>query len=418
MSCLLFINMNAQIPPVAGEVEKLKLTSNPAYVILGVEPTNIERPSTPREFITGVQAGIVNGKLKPNFAMEFNPFIWASNQDTSDRDAKWFKAANYIIDHNWYQNFKKSFGFSIATSATDTTIFGSLKAGTGLSFGLKANLLSFKHGEFANRYENWLEAFVKQFFYNQFMVNLIVDNNFSFTHANIDAYAINTALLINASILVPNYLKPKLILTLNDLVKNTKKQVSKGISLSYMINELTNINATMNTEAIAIQRQKIAYAKTGFSLDFAAAGMAVFQENNFSHAVFSKMGIWLTPSYRWDMSNNINHVQSIDALGVFRYTWNDKRVDSASYLDLGMKVQYNYDKLAVSAEGVLRFATPKPLNTKSAWTYRAVANIEYTLVENITLKLTVGTNFDGNTRTYTDPKQMIGLVGLDFGLLK
>ena len=144
----------------------------------------------------------------------------------------------------------------------------------------------------------------------------------------------------------------------------------------------------------------------------------VFQENNFSHAVFSKMGIWLTPSYRWDMSNNINHVQSIDALGVFRYTWNDKRVDSASYLDLGMKVQYNYDKLAVSAEGVLRFATPKPLNTKSAWTYRAVANIEYTLVENITLKLTVGTNFDGNTRTYTDPKQMIGLVGLDFGLLK
>ena len=56
--------------------ETLKLTSAPAYTVLGVDPQNIQRPTTPTDFIAGAQSAIVNGKLQPNFAIEGTPYYW------------------------------------------------------------------------------------------------------------------------------------------------------------------------------------------------------------------------------------------------------------------------------------------------------------------------------------------------------
>ena len=60
------------------KVEKLKLNSAPAFVILGIEPDNIQRPSSPSQFIAGLQNSFVNEKLKPNVAFEVSPYFMAN----------------------------------------------------------------------------------------------------------------------------------------------------------------------------------------------------------------------------------------------------------------------------------------------------------------------------------------------------
>lgn len=403
----------AQSPFTPGAVDKLKLTSNPAYVILGVEPTNIERPSTPRDFVTGVQAGVVNGKLTPNFAMEFNPLIWGKHMDTIDPNYKWFKAADYIADPNWGHNFTKAFGLSVATSQTDSTIYGSLKPGTGLSFGVTMNLYSTPNRQITSAYHSWAVNWITASFYQYLVTKQAGAATHVFSSTDIsDARDFAIHAVNSQSIRIE--MREELLQIVNQLFADISPK-----NLDNYVDSANKYQIALDIPLRTINHQNIAYAKTGFSLDLAAAGASVFPENNWSNVVFSKAGVWLTPSYRWNISNSNNHTQSVDWLAVARFTWNDKRVDSASYyFDFGTKIQYSYDKLSIAAEGILRYAQPTPQTQASPWTYRAVANIEYTLVENITIKVTLGTNFDGNSRTYTNPKQMVALAGLNFGLLK
>lgn len=413
--CLLLISsfIQAQNQFAPGAVDKLKLTSNPAYVILGVEPTNIERPSTPRDFISGVQAGVVNGKLSPNFAMEFNPFIWGKHLDTIDPHYKWFKAADYIADPNWGHNFTKAFGLSLATSQTDSTVYGSLKPGTGLSFGVTMNLYSTPNRQITRAYHSWAINWIKASFYQYLVTKQAGSTAYTFTATDI-VEAQNFAQQATNSQSIRIEIRAELLSIVNDLFTDISQK-----SLTNFIDSANKYQAALDIPLRTINHQNIAYAKTGFSLDLAAAGATAFPDNNWSNVVFSKAGVWLTPSYRWNVSNSTAHTQSIDWLAVARLTWNDKRVDSANfYFDFGTKIQYSYDKLSIAAEGILRYAQPTPQGQHSPWTYRAVANIEYTLVENITIKVTLGTNFDGNSRTYTNPKQMVAIAGLNFGLLK
>ncbi|HEY0652943.1 MAG TPA: hypothetical protein VGD65_07435, partial [Chryseosolibacter sp.] len=57
------------------QIKGLQVNSSPAYVVLGVEPENIQRPNSPSEFVASVQSANVNGQLAPNFALETTPFL-------------------------------------------------------------------------------------------------------------------------------------------------------------------------------------------------------------------------------------------------------------------------------------------------------------------------------------------------------
>lgn len=121
----------AQINP---NVKALEITSNPGYVLLGVQPTNITRPSTPRDFVAGLQSAMVNGRLQPNFAMEANPFNWFGKQP-KEKDYRFI--ANDYLSTKTGPAIRKNFAVSLATAETDTVIFGNLKKGMGLGYGLR-----------------------------------------------------------------------------------------------------------------------------------------------------------------------------------------------------------------------------------------------------------------------------------------
>jgi len=395
------------------EVEQMRLTSNPAYVVLGVEPTNIERPSTPREFIAGIQGGLVNGKLKPNFAMELNPLIWGQEQNSKQASEKWFVAADYLESKNWWENFRNSFGISIATSGSDTTVFGSLQPGTGLSYGMKVMLFSGRtRSKVVDLFVNWEKAEVLHRFHAHFVINPISNATITTHIATVTASIQNDKAFRNSD-------KPMLIALVKSEAQNTiRKLASNTYDAAVAAAEQLIQSQNKNTSLASLAVSRVPFEKTGFMLELAGAGVSVFENNEWGQPAFAKGAIWLTPSYKWDVTGKSEKLQSFDLLAVLRGTFNNAHVDSASYLDFGAKIQYNIEKFSLSAEGVARWADQVPFSQRSHWTYRAVGNVNYTLMDNITLKLTFGTNLDGNTAAYTSPDQMLAIAGLDFGILK
>ena len=105
-------------------------------------------------------------------------------------------------------------------------------------------------------------------------------------------------------------------------------------------------------------------------------------------------------------------------MGVLRYTINNQQagVDIANYADAGIKGAYSQERWSISVEGVYRNASAKPVGQDKAYTYRATVGASYKLNDAFTLTFNFGTNFDGNTATYTDPKKLFAVGGLNFGL--
>jgi hypothetical protein len=165
---------------------------------------------------------------------------------------------------------------------------------------------------------------------------------------------------------------------------------------------------------------KIPFTKQGFTLEFAVGEALVFQENSFKKTTHAKTGFWLTPSYRWQLESAKDDIKLLDIMGVLRYTLNNQKdsVDVSDYLDGGLKLQYTKNNWSFSFEGVYRYATELPAGSSKNHTWRWVSNLDYKINDMLTFKFCFGGNFNGNTATYTDPKEMFALGGLNLGLFK
>ncbi|MBA7688676.1 hypothetical protein ES703_97165 [subsurface metagenome] len=104
------------------------------FVVLGIEPTSVERPSTPKAFaVSLLSAKGQSGFLPNNYAVEVAPY-WLSSHPT-------------LIFEDYYnagfgQTLLQTLSFSLATSKMsdmDTLIIG-----TGVGFGIRAMLLAGK----------------------------------------------------------------------------------------------------------------------------------------------------------------------------------------------------------------------------------------------------------------------------------
>src|ERR1043165_3466198 len=114
-------------------LDDLKTPVSPGFVLLGVEPASIERPSTPKGLATSLISAAGLSGMKPNYALEAAPYWLKSHPGLSFDD--------YYHPKSIADNFRQSFSISLATAETNIQQF---KAGTGLGAGLKFQLFSGK----------------------------------------------------------------------------------------------------------------------------------------------------------------------------------------------------------------------------------------------------------------------------------
>jgi len=412
ISLFFAVDLQAQDP----QLKQLELTTSPAYVLLGVQPTNIQRPSTPRDFAASLQTAQVNGSIQPNFAVETNPFNWNKKAPQNKYS---FIANDYFSDKLW-PAIRKNFALSLATSATDTAKFGKLHKGTGIGYGVRITLFpGTVNKRTRDDFKVWARAEIKEFFANV-LQRTIDDEGHAFTYQDvIQAFDISAAALLSKKD-IPDHMKPWLLNELT-IYKGKIAAVNDKSELSSLLTaEMDTLSREKEQALDKINARKTPFARDGFILEFAYAGLTLMQSNAWDSSVYAKSGIWLTPSYRIDLGTDQDPgtIQSLDILGVLRYIWNTSRVDEANYLDFGAKLQFNRNDWNLGFEGVFRHASKAAEGLDSRWTYSWVGNFSYTIKENITLRLSFGSQFDGTTRSYTRPNEILAIGGINFGFLK
>lgn len=410
--------------------ETLKLNSSPAFVLLGVEPENIQRPTTPTQFIAGVQNSIVNGKPRPNVAFEITPFYIKKSRGV---DSLRFKPYEYLLSpqQSLLNNIAKTLSISLGTSESDSVVYGNLHAGTALGIGFRSMILEGQRKKgIVSLLKEWHVAYLKNRFYSDLIVQINTSDADMTKMINV-ASAVQTQVGVWKSISLKNLdfnamsysLADKII---SDLAFQITDKIEKGEfkAIDQVIEFLKNgrdVSKIIESNRLVSinQQQKLPFAKEGFMLELAAGQALLFQNNQFQNITLAKTAIWLTPSYRWQLNSHAEDIKLIDLMGVLRYTFNNRRdsVDVSNYFDTGAKIQYIINSWSFSFEGVYRYASEAPLGIAKKYTWRYVSSLDYKLNDAVSFKFSFGGNFNGNTATYTNPKEVFALGGLNFGLL-
>src|SRR5688572_1972997 len=111
--------------------EELKVPAQPAFTLLGVTPTAIDRPSTPRAFAVGLLGAYADSTdtLPRNLAIEVAPYWW------KNRPGETFEKLNNRTGP--FEAFWQTLSFSIATSELDRTNAGVRIEGTSMAAGVR-----------------------------------------------------------------------------------------------------------------------------------------------------------------------------------------------------------------------------------------------------------------------------------------
>jgi hypothetical protein len=420
LSLITFSSLKGQQIP---EFESLRLSSAPSFVILGVEPENISRPVSPTEFVSGIQNAVSEGKLKPNFAMEFTPYYLKNPVKDSTR----FNGLKYIVpERNVLQNLCKTFSISIGTSDSDTTSFGELAPGTALGIGIRFTIVEGKpNSSKMHLVLEWNEAMVKRQFLND--ISILVGQSQSvnelLSFLKEEAKTFKEKSLFNPQFnLCPISYSRKVIDDLVKKVTDLAKSNGLGKVKKFVVDEIGRFELVQTDALKKINTKTYPFAKVGFLLEMAAAEAILFEDSEWRQPAHAKAAVWLTPSYRWDVSDeNSESISLLDAMGVLRYTLNNKKdsVDISNYFDAGTKAKFTRNRWSASVEGVYRYATEVDSEkAQKNYTYRLTFSFDYKINELLTVKANFGTTFNGNTTTYTDPKKIFAIAGLNVNVFK
>lgn len=385
--------------------EPLQANSSPAYVVLGVDPENITRPNSPRDFVAGAQSAIVDGKLQPNFALETSPYYWAHPKKRPNR----FSAVDFVTNNQWGLNVLRSITLSFATSATDSLTYGGLAQGMGIGAGAHLQLVS---GHISKKSQDRISKLLTSFNTKVLLEHLASSVDGGRTIGDVE---VELRQYIHRSggdyQKIVNNLNaiPQLIAMLNG-----KTALSAGDVP--MLDELISKEDRRAKEAQdAVLDIRAPLSREGFMLELSSATGIVAGDNRWDRVNYGRTAVWLTPSYRFNVNSDPTVIDYVDVMAVARIVFNNPEVDASDYADGGIKLQWIHNRISISGEGVYRYALQKPEGLRQNYTYRAALSIGYKVNNYITFKATAGTNFDGNTATCSDPRKMFAVGGFNFG---
>jgi hypothetical protein len=398
--------------------QTLKLGSSPAFILLGVEPENIQRPGTPTAFITALQNAVTDNKIQPNLAFELSPYYLFKKPDNTAINR--FDPRKYLLDQpDVITTIIRTATISLGTSATSENSFGDLQKGTGLGLGLRFQLIG---GNAGDAYQNFNYYFLK----NDVLLKL--KNEIENSGANLNLHSTflsvtNKFFTEDLPAMKNHYLskkgEEKLRKELKELENEINKKGSSVDNAKVVLSECERESAGFINKNLFIVNKPKPLAKQGFMLEFAAGQAYVFENDAFNSGRHARSALWLVPSFRWDVNKSNDKMSLLDIMFVGRYTFNNQRagVDKANYLDAGTKIAFTRNKLSVDAEFIYRYASNLPDGFRKNYTYRLVTGASYKVSDAITLKFNFGTNFDGNSATYTQAKKILAIGGINLGLL-
>jgi len=346
-----------QLPAIAAEdpqsfdLDELRVPASPAFTILGVSPTAVERPTSSRAFAFSALSAAerAGGGIPSNLAMEFTPYWWYDRPDLTLE-----RYYNASLGQRVAQSLAVSVGSAeLATYRNDDTLDG-----TALAVGVRANL-------FGGKPAPQLVAAAGKL--RQVQLDL-----------------------------------------LDECVADLEEDSTSGTAeIDLSSDKCKRLAAALDAQSKAVSA--LNKERVGLVVDVALAAAREYPDNLTDDDRNSKYGTWLTWSYRSEAAARANPDAQTYFVGVAVQRWLRDEINDTDMVDVGARLIYKSraDKWSVSAEYLKRFGEGD-LDSDSTR-----LEIEYVLSERYTLVAAVGRDFE--TATDRSPLVAIAGLNVSLG---
>ena len=393
----------AQIPEPDSTVtiDNLRTPASPVFTLLDIAPTSVEKPETPKALASHILNTLEQKTAIPrDFALEFAPYWLVSRPNVSFNDFYKPKGGQVFI-----QNLT----FSVATKRIETQEDTSSIVGVGFRSLLVAGKPNPKLEKIYKNFNSQREvarADLQEFLEQRQAKNLIVESllvplelqQYPNIDALIDGFkqSIETlkkdttrigGLNINLDEVQDGILK-----LLRKKKAATKEEVENLLKIIIMQVENAN-SAKLKKEALAFQKEN--KKRVGFVLALAGAVAWRFPQDSVKNGEFSRIGVWLTPTFSGE---------KLDLITVLRYIRDHQA--KKNYEDLGLRLLYKTGAFGISIEGIYRIRSGDD-------TRRYSLNLEFKFADGIFMTGSYGRDFEGNR--FGGKGDLITLLGLNIG---
>lgn len=373
----------------------LTVPNSPAFNLLEISPSAVDRPTTPNDFAISLANASNNFSLLPqNYAIEFLPISFFPKSKNSyskfTNDTAYVKTWNQKLWNTISQTFIFSGGFSTNDSVKTTTPdFIKTCSGIGFKFSLFRGKIDYDF----DQYKNSIDSV-------RVRLKALHDDNEAFLTSIRENDAVLKALDRERDTNVALQVR---------IAKEIKDPVIRSEKLGNLKDELTNINIRRDLRMELLKQERmnseIEYAKElkksieqikfkryGWMVDFAGGMVIGFRNDDFQNSIVQQYAFWFNGGYA--------SLKGFSFMGVARYSnalnamadSQGSKMDKAFY-DLGGKIEFQTDdnKFSVNGEIIDRISTGTPL-------LRYTFNAGYQVGKNQALTFSVGKAFAGTAQ--------------------
>lgn len=399
-------------------LDDLKTPSSPAFVLMGIEPASIERPTTPKAVSASILSAYNSSDFLPeSYAMEFSPYWLRSQPELGFED--------YYANHGLAETFLQYLTFSIATTKSETVVDSSTTIiNSSIGLGFRTRLVEGTvNSDLRNSY------IIKK---KEVQLAQIIPLITGTLDQGVNSYEELEEDLSNKIQYLTENLSLIVIANANDKEKINALKASKA-AIQTIIEEQKSQGVVFDAETIidtvdqtaldseelrklAKDVQGLSKERQGFIWEIAGAVNIDFTNQEYESGDLNKFGFWSTMTYRLDKP-------SVDGSLLTRILTEDKPGDDGVIFDIGGKLSYSYKDLNISGEFIHRSIITGKIEQNQDQTNglsgsfsventtRFTGNFEYKINDGLYLTSSFGKDYErlGN------PGGLIAQIGVNLG---
>jgi len=358
-------------PASIPEFVTLRTPTSPAFVLLGITPTTVERPTTPRAVATSFLSHFTEGGgaiLPRQFALEVGPYwLWSHPRLTIED----YMGAGGSLGNKLGTSLQRTLSIAVAAADSSFQSPGPVSRDTSI-FRLAASV---RASPFRGR---------------------VADTN---CVARLEDYILQAR-----SLYVAQHLEDSLKVH-PELENDSEALEALSKALLAAAKESQDGKGYVDEKGRPVQDDCVAAlsARTGFILDMAGGVVTRFPAQAFKAGELSGWAIWVTPSY---VPN-----ARLSLVGVLRAgKQSGVRRLSQSYTDLGGRGIFAWDRFALSSEIVWRHTSQDDVGDDL---YRVNLGFDVKLSGNVWINTAFGRDFNAD-----DAGSLIALANFQYSLGK
>ncbi len=389
-------------------LEDLASPNAPAFTILGLNPTEVNKPSSAKPLILGLANAYDKGGLADNVAIEFSPF-WVFPHPNLTFE-KYYR--NRLPDEKLFSGIVKNTGSTILQSSSisiATSIFENdidTVDARNVSAGLRFQILAGKAPPaYDSVYVKYLTVSKLEQVFKDMQLQISAGMTAPVTTK--EELKVRFKTMAESSIsswykndyITIEHLQTEVIRRGEEIIEACELPISNKAEADSAMNGISRDLLDEQEEQVKILRENEAInSRVGFIWEVAAASSLLLPTNELDYSIEDKYGIWSTFTYRTPNQKNDFNLM-VRRMGFYGSTGSES-------WDIGLSYVLSRTKYHIHFEGILRYynditedSETGLLSEDKGNTSRFSLSFEYAVTDFINLSATIAKDYEGPVKT-------------------